>query len=204
MPLEEGDDLLDLPEECRIDNFAALDGARNFADLWLAWNEFGMGVKATVRGKENSPQGDATRPEASDGLTLWLDTRDARTNRRAGRHCHQFHLLPAAAGPERDEAVVLQTPIRRATENAPLTAPGAIPFRSRRIKRGYELEAFFPAAVLNGFDPEHNPRLGFFYLVRDGELGEQTLGAGVDLPYAEDPALWQTLELVRDPKAKGR
>jgi hypothetical protein len=197
MPLKEGDDLLDLPEASRIDNFAALDSVRNFADMWLAWNELGLGLKFAVRGKENPPQGDTARPEASDGLTLWLDTRDARTNRRAGRYCHQFHLLPSAAGPDRDESIVVQTPIRRATDAAPTAAAGAIPFRSRRTRGGYEMEAFFSAGVLHGFDPEHNPRLGFFYLVHDGELGEQTLGAGTDLPYAEDPALWQTLELVR-------
>ena len=32
----EGDDLLDLPDSCRIDNFADMDGRRNFADVRLA------------------------------------------------------------------------------------------------------------------------------------------------------------------------
>jgi hypothetical protein len=35
------DALLDLPDECRIDNFAAMDGQRNFAEVALAWNELG-------------------------------------------------------------------------------------------------------------------------------------------------------------------
>ena len=29
--------------------------------------------------------------------------------------------------------------------------------------------------VLNGFDPEQNPRLGFFLAVRDAELGDHLL-----------------------------
>jgi len=33
---------------------------------------------------------------------------------------------------------------------------------------------------LNGFDPEQNPRLGFYYAVRDAELGEQVLSVGSD------------------------
>jgi hypothetical protein len=31
-------DLLDLPVACRLDNFAAADGAANFADVRLAWH----------------------------------------------------------------------------------------------------------------------------------------------------------------------
>src|SRR5690349_683604 len=80
MPLgEDADRLLDLPNAARLDNFAELDDTKNFADVRLAWNEFGLGVQATVAGKEQPPAGDADRPRASDGLTLWLDTRDART-----------------------------------------------------------------------------------------------------------------------------
>jgi hypothetical protein len=60
------------------------------------------------------------------------------------------------------------------------------------------VEAFFPAAVLNGFDPDQNPKLGFYYAVRDAEHGDQVLGVGADFPYAEDPSLWAGLELVRD------
>src|SRR5437868_571386 len=80
MPAEEDDALLDLPESCRLDNLAAMDGARNFADVRLAWNELGLGVQVEVRGKAEVPQGDVARPRASDGLTLWIDTRDARAS----------------------------------------------------------------------------------------------------------------------------
>ena len=59
------------------------------------------------------------------------------------------------------------------------------------------LEAFLTANVLNGFDPEQNRRLGFYYAVRDAELGEQVLTIGSEFPYAEDPSLWSVLELVQ-------
>ncbi len=52
------------------------------------------------------------------------------------------------------------------------------------------------AGVLHGFDPDQNPRLGFYYAVRDAELGEQVLSVGSDFPYWEDPSLWAVLELV--------
>src|SRR5262245_17033429 len=93
IPRPDDDRLLDLPESSRVDNFATMDGARHFADVRLAWNETGLGLQVTVRGKDSAAAGDAARPRASDGVTLWLDTRDARTSHRASRYCHQFHFL---------------------------------------------------------------------------------------------------------------
>lgn len=197
VPREDADQLLDLGEECRIDNFAAMDERCNFADLRLAWNETGLAVQLEVRGKDEPPRGDADRPRSSDGLTLWVDTRDARASHRASRWCHQFHFLPAGGGPDRDEPVVVQTKINRALHDAPLGAPSAVPFACAPVKGGYLLEAFLTAAVLNGFDPEQNPRLGFFYAVHDAEKGDQVLSVGADFPYWEDPSLWSVLELVR-------
>lgn len=196
VPRDGPDRLLELPEDCRIDNFAAMDDARNFADVRLAWNELGLALQVVVQGKEQLPQGDASRPRGSDGVTLWIDTRDARTSHRASRYCHQFHFLPAGSGPERDEPTFVQTKINRALQDAPLAPTTGVPFRCVHDKSGYTLEAFLPAPVLNGFDPEQNRRLGFYYAVRDAELGEQVLSVGSDFPYWEDPSLWSVLELV--------
>src|SRR5687767_11192520 len=79
MPLEDGDDLLDLPSSSRIDNLASIDGVPQFADFRIAWNELGLGVQVEVRGKDQKPQGEGSKPRTSDGLTLWIDTRDARS-----------------------------------------------------------------------------------------------------------------------------
>ena len=193
----DGDDLLDLPEACRMDNFADMDGRRNFADVRLAWNEAGLALQVDVRGKEQPPVGDAARPRHSDGASLWIDTRDARTGHRASRHCHQFHFLPTGGGPEKDEPIFVQSKINRAVQDAPPAPPGSVPFQFLRLPGGWRLEAFLPAIILNGFDPEQNPRLGFCYAIRDSELGEQALSVGPDFPYAEDPSLWSVLELIR-------
>jgi hypothetical protein len=197
IPREHDDRLLDLTDACRVDNFASMDGKQNFADVRLAWNDFGLAVQAEVQGKDQDPQGDASRPRGSDGVTLLIDTRDARGSHRATRYCHQFHFLPTGGGPERDEPVFVQTKINRALQDAPLTSASGVAFQSVRHKGGYVIEAFLPAAVLNGFDPEQNPRLGFYYAVRDSELGEQVLSVGAEFPYWEDPSLWSVLELTR-------
>src|SRR5207253_8931712 len=99
-----------------------------FADVRLAWNETGLAVQLEVRGKEQPPAGDAARPGLSDGLTLWLDTRDARTSHRASRFCHQFHFLAAGGGSERDEPVFVQPKINRALQDAPLAPAAAVTY----------------------------------------------------------------------------
>lgn len=195
IPKDSGPRLLDLPSLCRIDNFPELAGRKNFADVRTGWNEAGLGLQVEVRGKQQLPQGDAARPRGSDGVTFWIDTRDARNIHRAGRYCHQFYFLPTGGGPNHDEPAAGQLKINRALQDAPEVPPGRILFQSRRTRTGYVLEAFLPAAVLHGFDPEASPRLGFYYWVRDAELGDQTLGLGVEFPFWEDPSLWATLEL---------
>jgi hypothetical protein len=201
IPANDSDRLLDLPLDCRIENFADTAGRKNYADLRVAWNDLGLAVQLEVSGKEQDPQGHAARLRGSDGLTLWIDTRDARTSHRASRYCHQFHFLPTGGGPDADEPVFGQTKINRALQDAPLCNSNYVPFRSQRTAHGYRLEAFLPAAVLHGFDPEQNRRLGFYYAVRDSELGEQVLSVGSEFPYWEDPSLWSVLELVEDPKS---
>jgi len=192
-----GDRLLELPESCRIDNFAAMDDKKNFADVRLAWNELGLGLQVEVRGKQKPPEGDASRPRGSDGVTMWLDMRDARASHRASRYCHQFHLLASGGGPERDEPAVAQSKINRALEDAPFASPNSVALRVFTKVTGYTLEAFLPAAALYAYDPEQHSRLGFFYAVRDEELGEQTLSVGPEFPFWEDPSLWSVLELVK-------
>ena len=200
MPLSDKGRLLDLGEEQRIDNFAAMDGQKNFADVRLAWNELGIGLQVEVRGKERLPIGNAERPRGSDGVTLWLDMRDARSNHRASRYCQQFHFLAAGAGTQFDEPAVVPAKIHRALDDAPLPSSTSVPLRMQPLKNGYLLEAFLPATALNGFDPEEHPRLGFFYSVRDDELGEQLLSLTPEFPFWEDPSLWSVLELYRKSK----
>jgi hypothetical protein len=197
IPRQEKGEMLELEESCRLENFAGMDAAKNFADVRIAWNELGIGVQTEVRGKEQTLQGDESRPRASDGLTVWIDTRDARTTHRASRYCHQFHLLPAGGGPDRDEPVCVQAKINRALHDAPTAPTNSILVRAAHRKGGYFLEAFLSASALHGFDPEQNRRMGVYYVVRDAELGEQVLSVGPEFPYWEDPSLWSVLELAR-------
>ena len=65
------------------------------------------------------------------------------------------------------------------------------------VKADDLLDALIASAALTGFSPADQPAIGFSYAVIDRELGWQTFSVGPELPFAEDPSLWGTLNLAR-------
>jgi hypothetical protein len=162
-----------------------------------AWSEQGLAVWVRVGGKRRAPFCDERRLTESDGLQVWVDTRDTHNVHRASRFCHRFVCLPFGGGRKRNEPVADQLLINRARENARPVRPGDLKCRSEQRVDGYLLELLLPADSLTGFDPAEHPRIGFTYAVLDQELGEQAFTVAGELPYDEDPSLWATLELVK-------
>ncbi|NLY00391.1 MAG: hypothetical protein GXY83_30210 [Rhodopirellula sp.] len=181
----------------QLPNIAELEDTPALLDFRMAWSETGLAFQTLVRGKRQPPWCRANRPEDSDGVRIWIDTRDVHNVHRAGRFCHQFLFLPAGGGNRLDEAIAQWWPINRAKEHPKAIAQGQVRLRSERLADGYLLDAFLAAEALTGFDPQEHPRLGFTYAVVDRELGELTFSAGSPMPYQEDPSLWATLELMR-------
>lgn len=175
---------------------AALEPGRVFAEVRAGWSQAGLAFFVRVEGKKHPPWCRESRPDESDGLRVWIDTRDTHNIHRATRFCHQFIFMPAGSGRALDDPVAEQMLINRARENAAPVRPGVLQVRRQKRVDGYLLEAFVPAAALTGFDPAESPRLGFTYAVVDRELGEQTFSCGGEFPYREDPSLWATLDLV--------
>jgi hypothetical protein len=191
--------LLDLPEQARCFPLVEVDGIAGFADLRLAWNLHGIGLAVHVQGKQQPLKCHPLTPTASDGVTFWLDTRATQTVHRATKYCHQFCLLPGGAGQKKDKPSVTTLPMLRGSEDRLVASakgsPSPIQIWSEIRADGYTLEAWLPAESLVGFDPEAQPQLGFYCLIRDAELGEQFLTVGRDFPFEHDPSLWQLLEL---------
>lgn len=193
--------LLDLPDDCALPDFAQLEGRTSWARLKAAWNPGGLALSIEVSGKAGPIRHDPTQQLGSDGVQIWIDTRDTRDVHRATRFCHRFSvsLIPAASGDGVD-VEVKQGTIARALADAPKGRPEAISARAERIRKGWRLELFFSAAALHGFDPDTNRRLGLAYRVSDAEREDQFLGVGREFPIGEDPSLWATLELVEGGK----
>jgi hypothetical protein len=184
-----------LEETHRVPSFGELDGQKSFADVRTAWNGTGLTFTVQVVGKKASVWCRGTRLEESDGLHLWIDTRDTRNIHRASRYCHRFAFLPAGDGPQYQSPVAGWLPINRAKENPKPVSSNVLQVRGSVQASGYQLQAHVPASALTGFDPQEHPRMGFYFAVVDRELGWQTLNMGSEFPFAEDPSLWGSLVL---------
>jgi hypothetical protein len=203
-----------LDESYRLPSFAELEGRPVWAEVRAAWSDAGLAFTVVVQGKQQPPWCRESRPEDSDCLQIWIDTRDVHAVHRAGRFCHRFIFLAggesttkgmkpndlkankkiaSAAFPTMAEPV----PINRSREQPNPIRAGLLQARCQRQGNDYTLHALVPAEALTGFDPAEHPRLGFTYAVIDRELGQQTFGVGGPMPFPEDPSLWATLELQR-------
>lgn len=185
--------LLALKKEFALPDFGPLDNAPTFGEFRMAWNPQGLGISVQVRG-DRKTQRPASSAPSSDGLQIWLDTRNTQNIHRASRFCHHFSI--ALAGPAGKGPAVSQHAIARAREETPFGDLADVRVAADVGRDGYLLEAWFPASVLNGYDPDANPRLGFYFWLRDRDLGDQYLSVGDEFPFAQDPSLWATLELV--------
>jgi hypothetical protein len=187
---------LSLDESFALPALGDLDGRPAFAEVRMAWNAAGLIWQATVAGKTQPPWCRDSRPEDSDGLQVWVDTRATLNVHRASRFCHRFVFMPTGGGGGGQNAVADQALINRARENARPVRSRELEARGIVTKAGYTLTAFAHAEALGGYDPAQQPRLGFTYAVLDRELGLQTFSAGPEFPYEEDPSCWAELRLV--------
>ena len=181
--------LLDLPESCTLPDLGALDGIEKFAEVRAAYNDDGFGICFRVRGKNKPVVPGRNSP---DGIDVWLDTRNTQNIHRASRFCHWFQFQPVGVGkrPSCD-----QHDIPRAREEAPIAPTGSIEVYVEKYKDGYDFEAWISQTALNGYDVSASPNLGFYYRIRDAELGEQFLSVDLEFPVTYDPSMWATLEL---------
>jgi hypothetical protein len=187
----------ELPAEYRLPALGELEGEKTFADMRAAWSEKGLAFSVRVEGKRQPSWCRETKLEDSDGLQLWIDTRATHNIHRASRFCHRFIFLPSGGGRSYGEPVCDQLLVERARENANPVRPGQLRVTSEKRVDGYVMSVFIPAAALSGFNPVDHPKLGFTYFLFDRELGQQYFSVTSEFPFASDPSLWGTLELVR-------
>jgi hypothetical protein len=192
-----GKQLLKLTDDCRL--FwpgGDLKEGQQPLKLRAAWNPKGIGITAEVTGKQHPAVSDIDRPDETDAVQIWINTRNTTTIHRANRLCHHFCLLPNGGGDTGLDSVVRQLPIARASEDPPISPPDKFTIRSERADDGYVLETWIPASCLNGFDPAESSQLAFYAMLRDSEIGDHCLTVAAAFPFASDPSLWQTLDLI--------
>lgn len=105
---------VDFGDEFLLPGFAEIDDAPQRIEVRAAWNEQGVAFSITVSGKKQAPWCRESKIEDSDGVFLWIDTRDTHNIHRASRFCHQFVFLPTGGGHRQDEPVAELLAINRA------------------------------------------------------------------------------------------
>ncbi|MEM8678330.1 MAG: hypothetical protein AAGF97_03145 [Planctomycetota bacterium] len=194
-PLWSARGAMELPETHRMLSFGELAGAPLFGDLRVGWCETGLSISLRVTGKKQLPWCRASRLEDSDGLWLFVDTRNTQSIHRASRFCHHFAFLPHGTGPKMDQPIAELVAINRAKEGPKPIPKGMLQVRSEKRVDGYLMRAAIPASAMTGFDTTEHTKLGFSYAIVDRELGWQTFSVGSELPFTNDPSLWGTLQL---------
>ena len=84
---------------------------------------------------------------------------------------------------------------RQAASTTP-GGPDRIKVASSPSASSYNLEVHIPRTCLSGFDPVEHPRIGFYYILEDRDLGRQYLTVGDDLNWHIDPSTWATAVLT--------
>jgi hypothetical protein len=192
-----GKRLLKLTADCRLLT-PQLDSDQTDSPVTVsaAWNGRGIGFAVEVTGKKHPAVSNVDRPDRTDGFQIWLQTRGTQNIHRASRYCHHFCLLPNGAGDDGLDPIVWQLPIARASDDAPKSEPEAFGVCSEQRTDGYLIEAWLPSECLHGFDPDESSHLGFYWLLKDSELGDCPMTVDVAFPFASDPSLWQVLDLT--------
>ena len=186
-----------LPVECRLPAFSTLAGRARFADVRMAWCQHGFVFWMQVANKRQLPWCRDGRALESDGLHLWIDTRNSLDIHRATRYCHHFAFCPIGGGPRRDRPFASLVPINRARENPQTIAPTSLRIASKLHTNGYQLCGVIAATALTGFDPRDYSQLGFWWAVKDHELGWQTMTLSSEYPAPENPSLWGAAQLSK-------
>ena len=197
LPKKQGKSLLGLAKKYELPDLSAMDGRPSFAQVFVAWNEKGLGLSIKVKGKKKGLKCNAKKFDDFDSCQMWIDTRDTKNVHRATRFCHHFVLLPSGEKADDQQPTAFQNPISNAREASPVADSDIILVQSQIESDGYLLESWFPKEVLNGFDPQSSSKIGFYYLIKDQELGEQSISVGSEFPIRYDPSLWVTLELKK-------
>ena len=164
--------------------------------LRVGWHEQGLAFQVEVAGKNGRPKCDTVTMLGSEGLQVWLDTRNTQNIHRASRFCHHFAFLPGGGGRDHSAPVGRQILIARAREASALCDPKSLVLNSEIRDAGYTLRAWIPAECLTGYAPDSSPHLGFYFMIRDHQLGDQVLSVGPEFPFDQDPSLWWTLDLI--------
>lgn len=184
-----------LPDSAILPSLSAeLSGHPKFAQVRVAFGTNAIFLQVDVLGKKQLPWCREGRLEDSDGLHVWIDTRNSRDIHRATKFCYRFAFCPMGRGPKADLPFAGWAPINRARDNSKPPPDDMLAVRSAMQVDRYRVVGAIHFDALVGLDLQDFPVLGFYYAVLDREFGFQTMNLPVTLPVMDDPSLWGQLQ----------
>ena len=183
------------PDDALLPDLSALHGQSAFARAWAGWSIDGLALAFDVHATHQL-QIAPDRPFQSEGVEIWVDTRDARAARKPTRFCHHFVVLPGGQGPGGRQPLVTELNpggVKKTEDMSDLrhvraaarTQPGT----------GYRLEVLLGREALVGYSPLESPSIGLAYRVRSTVAGLQDLAFGERFPIWRNPSLWRSAKL---------
>jgi hypothetical protein len=184
-----------LGAQYELPRLSSLSGNQSFSTVRGAWSRQGVRFEFHIVGRGAPLPDYHDSVEDYEGVWLWLDTRATHNVHRATKFCHLFNIFIHGRKEGEEGPVVMRSLINRAREQPAASDPEAISAERRSGKNSYIVDVHLPAKCLVGFDSNEYRQLGFFYAVRDSELGWDFWTAARQLPFTEDPSVWSTLDL---------
>ena len=185
------------PETARLPDLAALHFQPSFASAYAGWTLDGLALGFAVG--HHPERQDPAHPLRSDGVEIWIDTRDSRTARKLTRFCHHFRILPRGLGRRPFFEQVRAGADGGTDDEGPdaqqLRVAVKTPGPRQRGAEGYALEVFLSRELLTGYAPMEATSIGLGYRVRSSRAGVQDLTFGERFPLWRNPSLWMSARL---------
>jgi len=172
---------------------AGMDGVKPFAKVYAGWSPSGMWTAFRVDQKQ-PPRPRPERFWTGDACEVWIDTRGSRDAHKPTPYCHHFYLMPD--GPQGGTPPIGYLRMLRKSAGGQDPDLSKVKVARRTTDSGYAIEAFFPAEILNGYDPHDSPVIGFCYNVCSVSMGRMHLGLPEGFRVWEDPSMWASCRLT--------
>ncbi|MBC8232584.1 hypothetical protein H8E77_23805 [bacterium] len=172
-----------------------LKGINPFAKVYFSWDNDNIYLGLSVIGKKKPVDVDAERFWRRDGLEIWLDLRNDKTQRRYSEHCHHFFFLPKGRKTNKELATAGECSEPGSSIQENIFDYEEIEVASVIGRREYSLEARIPRGAIPTYEPIEHPAIGFNYHVNDVDRRAQWWSCGPDFPRHIDPSTWGSVEL---------
>lgn len=184
---------VDWTEDEAIPAVGELTGRRPFGRVFGVWSENGLTFAFSVTQRSKPLWCRATRTASSDRVELFINTRPAAMSRRLTPFCVGITAMPignpAAPGAPYVECHCFVNPHT-------IVGPEYVHATSAVDGHDYLLSVAIGARGLPGFDPQHEPRVGFMCVFHDVVFGTEAFAGLPVQAVGQDPSLWVMLELT--------